>query len=323
MQTNQATTIRDTSPDSDAAQPRILILLASFNGARHIREQLESILAQINVQLHIVIRDDGSTDGTRMELARFADDARIKVSTADVPSGSAAQNFLKLIAENPAGSYDYIAFADQDDHWHPDKLARACQMLSSTGAAGYSSATLAVWEDGRQHVLEPSGAPTASDYLFEGAGQGCTFVLTAALYERVRQFLLSHRQLTRSLHYHDWMVYALTRSWKLKWHLDPQPSMRYRQHEGNDTGARGTVGGVTRRLAKVRDGWYRTQLVTIADACAAAAPTDETVRTWQSQLKRPAALTRRLSLARLVLQGGRRRTRDNLILLLAALRGWI
>jgi rhamnosyltransferase len=305
------------------AQPRILILLASFNGSKHIHEQLDSILCQHGVKLNVVVRDDSSTDGTRMELARFADDPRLKVSTADVPSGSAAQNFLKLIAENPASHYDYVAFADQDDHWNPDKLAWACQMLSTTGAAGYSSATLAVWEDGRQHVLKPSGEPTASDFLFEGAGQGCTFVLTAALYEKVRQFLIANRQLTRSLHYHDWMAYALTRAWSLKWHFDAQPSMRYRQHDGNDTGARGTLSGVTKRLEKIRTGWYRTQLMTIADACARAAPTNESVRAWQSQLKKPASVSRRLGLARFILQGGRRRTRDNLIVLFAALRGWI
>src|SRR5262249_29950555 len=122
--------------------------------------------------------------------------------------------------------------------------------------------------------------PTSCDFLFEGAGQGCTFVLTAALYEKVRSFLAANQPLTRSLHFHDWLIYALARSWGQPWYFDARPSMRYRQHAGNDTGARGTLDGIVRRLARIRDGWYRTQLRTIATACAAAAPGNDTVNAW-------------------------------------------
>jgi rhamnosyltransferase len=304
-------------------RPKVLVLLAARNGASWIREQFESILAQQDVDVRVVVRDDCSSDGTRLELARFASDPRVTVSTSECASGSAARNFLTLIDENPAGECDLVAFADQDDCWHPDKLARAGRMLATSGAAGYSSATLAVWEDGRERVLKPSGLPTAADFLFEGAGQGCTFVLTAALYGNVRRFLAAHHPLTRQLHYHDWLVYALTRSWDLQWCFDAHPSMKYRQHEGNDTGARGTLGGVMRRLARIRDGWYRTQLHTIAAACAAAAPDNGTVRAWRHEFLQPDSLRRRLRVAGLCLRGGRRRTRDNLTVMFAALRGWI
>jgi rhamnosyltransferase len=268
------------------------------------------------------VRDDASTDGTRWELARFEDDERVGIVTAIAASGSAARNFLSLIRENAAGTFDFVAFADQDDLWHRDKLARACRMLAASPAAGYSSATIAAWE-GREQVVKPSGAPTASDFLFEGAGQGCTFVLTAGLYERVRGFLAAHREPTERLHYHDWLVYALTRSWGLQWCFDAAPSMRYRQHEGNDTGARGTFNGIARRLSLVRQGWYRTQLHVIAEACMAAAPANYTVLAWHREFVRPGGWRRRLQLARFCLQGGRRRTRDNMIVVLAALCGWI
>lgn len=308
---------------TDVFRPKILVLLAACNGSRWIREQMESILAQEGVDLRIAVRDDCSTDGTRWELARFAEDERVGIVASAAASGSAARNFLTLISENAADACDFVAFADQDDLWNRDKLVRACRMLRATASAGYSSATIAAWENGRKKVVKPSGAPTAADFLFEGAGQGCTFVLTAGLYEQVRRFLAAHATLTHRLHYHDWMVYALARSWGLRWCFDATPSMQYRQHGGNDTGARGTLNGIARRLSLVRQGWYRTQLHMIAELCRAAAPANATVLAWHREFVRPHCWHRRLQLARYCLHGGRRRKRDNMIAVLAALCGWI
>jgi rhamnosyltransferase len=299
------------------------VLLAAANGTPWIREQMESILAQSGVDLRIAIRDDASTDGTHRELDRFRGDKRVKIDTATVASGSAARNFLNLIAANPAAAFDLVAFADQDDVWHSDKLYRASQMLIATNSAGYSSATLAVWESGRELIVKPSGPPTSSDFLFEGAGQGCTFVLTSAFYERVRHFITKHRGLADHVHYHDWLIYALARSWGLHWSFDTRPSMRYRQHEHNDTGARGTLAGLLKRAALIRRGWYRDQLHAIAAACAAAAPANTAVRAWHGQLSRARSWERRMQITRFCMRGGRRRTRDKVIAILAALAGWI
>jgi rhamnosyltransferase len=284
---------------------------------------MESILAQEGVDIAIAARDDASTDGTRWELARFEDDERVRIVTATAASGSAARNFLTLIRGNPAGAFDFVAFADQDDLWNPDKLRRACSMLVASGSAGYSSATIAAWEDGRERVLKLSGMPTASDFLFGGAGQGCTFVLTADLYERVRGFLVTGAELTRGIHYHDWLVYALARSWGLHWCFDAQPSVRYRQHAGNDTGARGTRKGVAKRLSRIRNGWYGAQVRTIAAVCRDAAPSNATVLAWHRRLVQADGWRKRLAIARFCLSGGRRRTRDNMMVVLAAFCGWI
>lgn len=308
---------------TQTARPRVLVLLATYNGSRWIREQVESILAQQGVDLAIAARDDASTDGTRLELARFENDGRVRIGAAATASGSAARNFLTLIRENAADAFDFVAFADQDDLWNGDKLHRACSMLVAGGSAGYSSATVAAWEGGREQILKLSGMPTASDFLFEGAGQGCTFVLTAGFYERVRRFLITRGELTHGIHYHDWMVYALARSWGLHWCFDAQPSLRYRQHAGNDTGARGTLQGVARRLLQIRHGWYGAQLRAIADVCRVAAPANDTVLTWHRRIVQTDGWRKRLAMARFCLAGGRRRTRDNMMAVLAALCGWI
>ena len=306
-----------------ALSPRILVLLATCNGSRWIGDQVDSILAQQGVDVRIAVRDEGSVDGTHRELARFAHHDKVRIVAVSERSGLPARNFLSLIRDNPAGALDFVAFSDQDDLWNPDKLERACRMLNASMAVGYSSATTAAWEDGRQSVTKLSGPPTAVDFLFEGAGQGCTFVLTGEFYERVRTFLAGQRELTNEIHYHDWMIYALARSWDLPWCFDAQPSMRYRQHAGNHTGARGTVRGVIRRLAMIRQGWYRTQLRAIAGICRAAAPGNDSVLGWHRELVAPQSWRRRLRVARFCLHGARRRRRDNMVAVLAALCGWI
>jgi rhamnosyltransferase len=243
----------------------------------------------------------------------------VRLRPAPVPSGSAAQNFFALIRENSGIGFDFIALADQDDVWNPDKLARASRVLTAERSAGYSSWTTAVWADGRESVLRQVGTPTSSDFLFEGTGQGCTFVLTAPFYERARQFLLGHSELTRPIHYHDWALYALARTWGLRWTLDPHPTVRYRQHAGNDTGARNSTGGVARRLRLIRQGWYRRQLCAIADLCFGADPTNSTVSAWRAAL----SVRSKLRTAQFCMRGGRRKRIDNTILVLAALAGWI
>jgi rhamnosyltransferase len=302
----------------------VLVLLTAYNGSRFIREQIQSILSQEGVQLAIAVRDDGSSDETRAEIARSARDSRIRVShTSGGRSGSAAQNLFTLIRENAAKEFDFVAFSDQDDLWHRDKISRACTHLERDRSAGYSSATIAAWADGRERILNQVTIPTPSDFLFEGAGQGCTFVLKSDFYWRVRSFVSREPQLIARLHYHDWAVYALARSWGLSWSFDPTPSMRYRQHESNDTGARSSLIGVTRRIALLKDGWYRAQVCGIADLCATAAPDNAMVDAWRCVLCGPDAWSRRLAILRFCLDGGRRRPTDRAITALAALAGWL
>lgn len=304
-------------------KPKILILLASFNGADWIHEQITSILSQQSVEVSLVIRDDCSTDQTVKVLRRSTESRRVSFSCAPERSGSASNNFFSLIRENPADGFDFVAFADQDDTWYPDKLERACRHLSSTGSAGYSSAVEAVWDNGRQRTLRPGERSRHFDFLFEGAGQGCTFVLTADLYQRARRFIKTHEQLVQGIVFHDWAFYALTRSWGLSWVFDPKPSMRYRQHGSNSIGARSSLTGFRRRLTLIKSGWYKNQLSLIAQLCVAAAHENPTLRHWLQCLVERDTLYRRTRVAFFCLLRGRRSVVHRTILACSAVMGWI
>jgi glycosyltransferase involved in cell wall biosynthesis len=88
-----------------------------FNGARFIKQALDSILEQTYRPIEVIVADDGSTDETSQVIAPFA--GRVRVVT-QVTAGPAATRNLGL--SHARG--DLIAFLDADDLWHREKLSR-------------------------------------------------------------------------------------------------------------------------------------------------------------------------------------------------------
>ncbi len=98
----------------------IRILMSTYNGAAYIAEQLDSIIAQSVQDWQLVVRDDGSTDGTQEILREYEQkDIRIRV-VEDTERRGAMRGFEWLLERYGVG--EYVAFADQDDVWLPDKL---------------------------------------------------------------------------------------------------------------------------------------------------------------------------------------------------------
>ena len=104
----------------------ISVCMATYNGARFIREQIDSILPQLGAENELIISDDGSTDGTLGILAEYATaDARVKVLhhvSCSRYSGHerATANFENALRH---ASGEYIFLSDQDDVWHSEKVS--------------------------------------------------------------------------------------------------------------------------------------------------------------------------------------------------------
>ena len=102
------------------------ILLATYQGAEHLPEQLHSIEQQTFGHWHLWARDDGSTDATRNILQAFAHRHPDRTTLLEGQGGGAARNFWALLqAVQPRTDHDLFAFCDQDDVWLSDKLERA------------------------------------------------------------------------------------------------------------------------------------------------------------------------------------------------------
>lgn len=249
----------------ERTHPRVLVLLAAYNGAAFLRDQVDSILAQRCVDVHLVISVDRSADGTEELIDRLATvDQRIQALPHGRIFGGAARNFYRLISESVMDKFDFIALADQDDVWNVDKLERACDLLRATKALGYSSNVLTWLPDGRTVRLDKAQAQRRWDYLFASAGPGCTYVLPVKSMMRFSQWLRLHRDAADAVEYHDWLLYAWVRARGEKWVIDPRPSMRYRQHDGNQLGANRGFSGAVRRIRPLIDGWYREQVLAVA-----------------------------------------------------------
>lgn len=304
--------------------PKVLVLLASYNGAPWLAEQVDSILAQRGVDVRILIGDDLSKDATRhLVQERWGGDERVTLHAWDRPSGSAGANFRRLYRFADLDGFDLVALADQDDVWAADKLQSAAAALQASGAVGYSCSVTSFWPDGRERVMAQRPATSGGDFLFEGAGQGCTFVVTAGFFAQVKAFCNEHIDAVEALHYHDWLIYLLSRAWSLGWYFDAVPKMRYRQHDGNEIGSRGGLGSIARRLELVRNGWYRKQVLAAAQVYVLANPGTGSVRRFLTTLHARDSGVRRAKLAWFCAKNGRRRLSDRAVLVFASTAGWL
>lgn len=254
-------------------RPKVFVLMATCNGVRFLDEQLDSILEQRDVEVELIASDDLSTDGTAPLLdTRAAADSRVTRLRSPEARLGAAGNFIRLLREVDLRGCDYVALSDQDDIWSPGRLSKAVARIAESGASGYSSDVLAFWPDGREQALGKGHAPTALDYLFEPAGPGCSYVLSKALALAIQSELSREPARFGRVRYHDWLFYAMARARGFAWVIDDEPSLRYRQHALNDTGANRGWRAKVQRIQQLRAGIFRDRVLLIADLVHPSSP---------------------------------------------------
>ena len=259
------------------AKHKVAVLMASYNGITWLPDQVKSILNQLNVDLALFISDDSSQDGSYGYLQQLAvTDSRIQLLPQTEKFGSAGNNFYRLIQDVNISNYDYVAFADQDDIWQQDKLIRHIKLMQEHGVDGVSSNVLAFWANGKKKIINKSQPQRELDFLFESAGPGCSFLMTPWLVNKVREQLTNKNSLAKHVVLHDWLTYAICRAHGHRWMIDSNPSVNYRQHENNVLGANSGFKAKFSRLQKLRQGWYRNEVIKIAQICNSISPNIET-----------------------------------------------
>ena len=221
----------------------IEVVLPTYNGAAYLAEQVASIHQQTLRPQRLLVRDDGSTDGT-LELIqrlgqRYGD--WLKVLSADGNLGCIG-NINRLLAATTA---PYVALADQDDVWLSHKLERSLELLQSLEATCGVELPLLVHGDlelmdeagaslhttyfQRQHLHADRVAP--ADLAMSNVVTGCTVLCNRAL---LSQALPIPKQALM----HDWWL-ALVASAFGRVELLEDVLVRYRQHSRNVLGAQG------------------------------------------------------------------------------------
>lgn len=213
---------------------KIMVLLSTYNGEKYISEQIESVLCQQGVDVHIVARDDGSQDETINILKR--------ISTLDNITVIEGQNigvvgsFFTLMHEAVCHNIDYFAFCDQDDVWKNDKLKVATDILSGHGnePALYMSSFQMV--DENLHSIQTNmSRPNISveGAIASNCATGCTMVFNKKLLEKS---LISNYDDALMHDYWMYMVCLLTGGYI---YYDETPHIYYRQHGNNVIGGTG------------------------------------------------------------------------------------
>ncbi|QJX00476.1 glycosyltransferase family 2 protein [Frigoriglobus tundricola] len=251
---------------------RLSVALCTYNGAAHLRAQLDSIAGQTRPPDELVVRDDRSSDATPAVLGAFAAAAPfpVRIAVNEVNLGS-TRNFEGAIA---ACSGDVIFLCDQDDVWHPQKLARFEAAFRSAPGVGLVASDL--------EVVGPDLAPTGLR-MWESlpfgpelqaeveAGRGCRLLLrynvvtgaAAAFRADLRDIVLP----IPNCWVHDgWIAFLTAAIAPVR--LVREPLTNYRQHSEQQIGTKPLSLSRQIAFARRRDAAYFDRLAEGFEAAA-------------------------------------------------------
>ena len=217
-------------------QPKVAVLMATFEDARFLPEQLASIRNQDYGNLELWV----SRDCNEEEMGNILDEHATAFGAGRFfvlpgPRQGCTANFLSLVL-NPDIRADYFAYSDQDDIWERDKLSRAVaalEQVSGSVPALYGSRSCLIDANGREQGLSRfplSRPPDFRNALAENAINGHTLVMNQAARDLVRSSDIT------DVPFHDWWSYLLVTGTGGRIICDPRPTVRYRLHDHNAVG---------------------------------------------------------------------------------------
>lgn len=209
---------------------QVLILMATYNGEKYLQEQLNSLYAQEDVEVNILVRDDGSTDKTIDILRNNEKTGKLNWYTGN--HLNVAFGFFDLMEKASNLNFKYFAFCDQDDVWDHNKLKIALDNLKNVfSPALYYCGQRLVDENLNfleNHYLNPKRTLQTRFVLSDFAG--CTGVFNKELLMNVVKFKPNYMLM------HDTWILRVCLAIGGKVIVDPEPHISYRQHHGNTVG---------------------------------------------------------------------------------------
>ncbi|HCC04314.1 MAG TPA: glycosyltransferase family 2 protein [Clostridiales bacterium] len=214
----------------------ICVLMSTFNGEKYLREQIDSILNQKDVKVHLLVRDDGSTDKTIEILAEYQQKSLLRFYIGN--NIKPAHSFIELV--HKAEDFDFYAFADQDDYWYENKLIRAIECLkeytTQKKEAIYISA-LEIVDKNLLHIensVNQNAKFTIEESFIESPAVGCTMVFNKYMRKRI----IDKNTQDIEIAMHDSWIYRVGISIGAKIIYDKKGYIKYRQHENNTIGVK-------------------------------------------------------------------------------------
>jgi glycosyltransferase involved in cell wall biosynthesis len=220
--------------------------MATYNGGRFIREQLQSLSSQTMLPFELVVSDDGSSDQTCAIIREFAATSPFRVRLHENKKRLGyAENFFA--AARLCGG-DVIAFCDQDDVWLPEKLARVATEMARPGVVCVIHRGLLVDE-----TLQPQGMrvptitkdslapPLVGDPWFEPDGFCMSFSRSLLIFDETVRRPYSRWPAPEMLH--DEWLHFVSHACGTTSYL-AEVLVLHRQHGDNSSGPRDTIADV-------------------------------------------------------------------------------
>lgn len=240
----------------------VLIMMSTFNGAKYLREQIESILNQkTEHEITLRIRDDGSIDHTNDIINEYTKRYPEHVELIEGENVGYNESFFRLIHE--AKGFDYYSISDQDDVWIEDKIQKACDAIDEVKEdipVLYASTSYLVHND-----LIPYGTTrkkeremTMYNTIIQNICPGHTQVMNNRMIELLKGAIDTKRIYV----YDSWIQNVANLYGKIV--FDNEPHTYYRQYEGNQLGSGvGKMGQLIESLKRNKTGdgrKYRRQI---------------------------------------------------------------
>ena len=234
--------------------------MAAYNGAPYIQEQMDSILCQSDINWHLTISDDGSTDGTDAIIDEYVcrHPDRMQREYSGRRFGGAKEHFLWMTEQCDA---DYIAYCDDDDTWRADKLEKLRKAMRGAESRFGSNTPILVFSDQtvtdeRLNMLAPSLMRYQKQYfdhfdyrsiLMQNVVTGGAMMINRAL----AKLALECKDPSQVI-MHDWWMAAVAARFGEIVYID-EPLGAYRQHGHNSVGAKnvGSASYVRRMLSSL------------------------------------------------------------------------
>lgn len=218
---------------ADSQKNTITVLMSTYNGEKYLTEQIESIISQKDVNVNLLVRDDGSTDQTLTILREYQEKGALTFYTGE--NLGPQRSFLHLLQHAP--QCDYYAFADQDDVWLEDKLYSGIKEICSydNQPALYTCQTQMTNQQ-LERIPTPQLHPccTFGESLVYAYASGCTMVFNNAL----RTIITSYQP--SFIDMHDWWIISIATAMKAHVVFDHNAHILYRQHSRNVKGLNDT-----------------------------------------------------------------------------------
>jgi glycosyltransferase involved in cell wall biosynthesis len=222
---------------------RVVVLMSTYQGERWVAEQIRSILDQLPPEGRLVVRDDGSRDGTPACVEAIGDP---RITLERGANLGFVRSFQALLAGAPPDA-EMTMLSDQDDIWLPGKVQRAWEVVAPSADTPtlYCSRLQLVDEQLKPLGLSPEWGrpPCFENALTENIVTGCTVALNPAALRLVSQCGDASR-----IYFHDWWFYLVVAAFG-RVVFDPEPTILYRQHSYN---AIGMGAGLERYLTILR-----------------------------------------------------------------------